>query len=87
MNVDLFGSLAMDIDDSEGNFCVVGHGLDKQEGILRSLNAHKHSWEQPPGKEMEFGKGDVDLGKWEMDIGNLGVDFEIVEIGRFDKWR
>ena len=34
---------------------------------------------------MEFGKVEGDLGKWQMDFGNLGVEFGIVELGRLDK--
>ena len=36
---------------------------------------------------MGFGRVEDDLDKREMDFGNLGVDFRIVELGRFDKWR
>lgn len=85
--MDMFGSLAIEFNDSVGNFGVVEHGLDKQEGVLDMMNAHYNSWERNPCKEMEFGKGGGDLGKLEMDFGDLGVDFLIVDVGRFDKLR
>ena len=42
---DLFGSLAMELGDSEGYFGIVKLGIDKQEGFLCSSTAHWHYWE------------------------------------------
>ena len=86
-DIDLFDNLVMELGNLEENFCIVELGLDKQEGVLGSLTVRHHSWEQHPGREMEFGRVEDDLGKWEMDFGNCGVDFDIRELGRLDKWR
>ena len=38
-DMDLFGSLAMDLGNSEGNLGIMDLGLDKQVGVLDSLTA------------------------------------------------
>ena len=38
--MDLFGNFAMEIGNSEEDFCTVDIGLDKLEGVLGSLNVH-----------------------------------------------
>ena len=76
----------MELGNLKRNFGIVELRLDKQDRVLCSSTARWCSWEQHPGREMEFCRVEDDLSKWEMDFGNLGVYFGIVKLGRLDMW-
>lgn len=45
----LFGSLAMELPNLEGDFGIVVFGLDRLDGVLGSSTVYWHSWEQCSG--------------------------------------
>ena len=61
----LFGNLAMELGNSEGDFCIMDPGLDKWAGVLGSSTVHWHSLKQYSNREMEFCKIEGNLGTWE----------------------
>ena len=85
-DMDVFCSLAMDLGNSEGNFCIVELGLDKQEGcLIARLHIRTVGSNTLVGRRNLVGWRMIWVnGRWILVI--RGVNFGIGELGRLDKW-